>query len=49
LPDDAARERFMHDYLAAVGPVLREHGAREGTPYRVALAIYPDPAAEEDE
>jgi DNA-binding transcriptional ArsR family regulator len=44
--DDEARTAFMRDYLAALGPLLKEHGSRRGTPYRVAVVVYPDP--EED-
>jgi hypothetical protein len=41
--DDAARSAFMTDYLALLGPLLKKHGSRRGTPFRVALAVYPDP------
>ncbi len=40
---DADRAEFMKAYLAAVGPLLRRYGRREGARYRVALAVYPDP------
>jgi len=43
LADDAARAAFVRDYFAAIAPVLRAHGAAGGTPYRVAVAVYPDP------
>jgi DNA-binding transcriptional ArsR family regulator len=41
--DDAARAEFLREYLKAVGPVLRKYGRRKGAPYKVALAVYPDP------
>jgi hypothetical protein len=41
------RSAFMEEYLAAIGPLLRKHGAREGEPFRVALGVYPDPSKEE--
>jgi DNA-binding transcriptional ArsR family regulator len=41
--DDEARSAFMRDYLAALGPLLKKHGAAGGAPYRVAVAVYPDP------
>lgn len=43
--DAAAREAFMHDYLALLGPLLARHGAAAGAPFRAALAVYPEPAA----
>lgn len=43
--DEAARAAFLEEYLRAVGPLLRKYGKRSGTPYRVALAAYPDPSA----
>jgi DNA-binding transcriptional ArsR family regulator len=42
-PDEEARSAFLRDYVAAVGPLLTRHGAKEGSPYRVILAAYPDP------
>jgi hypothetical protein len=45
---EADRAAFLDEYLAAVGPLLRKYGATAGTPYRVALAAYPDPSAKED-
>jgi hypothetical protein len=45
--DAAARSVFLEEYLAALGPLLRKHGARAGAPFRVALAVYPDPGEEE--
>lgn len=43
--DGAARSAFMHDYLEALGDLLRKHGAQRnaGARYRVALAVYPEP------
>jgi DNA-binding transcriptional ArsR family regulator len=37
------RSQFLREYLAAVGPLLRKHGRKTGTPYRVVLGAYPDP------
>ena len=44
-PDAAARSAFMREYLEALGPLLQKHGvkAKAGAPYRVAIAIYPEP------
>jgi DNA-binding transcriptional ArsR family regulator len=46
--DDTARSRFMTEYLEALGPLLEKYGAkrRAGAPFRLALAVYPDPNAE---
>lgn len=41
---EADRAAFVEEYLAAVGPLFRKYGRRRGSPYRVALAAYPDPA-----
>jgi DNA-binding transcriptional ArsR family regulator len=43
--DGTARSAFMHDYLEALGDLLRKHGAQKnaGARYRVALAVYPEP------
>jgi DNA-binding transcriptional ArsR family regulator len=38
----AERAEFVNEYLAAVGPLLRKYGAREGDRFRVAIAVYPD-------
>ncbi|MEX0782644.1 MAG: helix-turn-helix domain-containing protein [Dehalococcoidia bacterium] len=42
-PDEAGRAAFMEEYLAAIGPLLKKHAARKGEPFRVVMAIYPDP------
>ena len=42
-PDEAARAAFMDEYLAALKPLLKKHGARQGEEFRVALAVYPHP------
>ncbi len=44
--DEAARTAFMEEYLKLLGPLLDKHGAQSGLPYRVAVAIYPDPEQE---
>lgn len=41
-PDADARNAFMRDYMAALEPLLKKHGARRGEPFRVAIAVYPD-------
>jgi len=50
--DAESRGAFMTEYLRALGPLLKKYGVarRSGAPYRLALAVYPDPtpaAAEE--
>ncbi len=40
--DEATRAAFVAHYLAAIKPLLQKYGSREGDPYRVALAVYPD-------
>lgn len=47
--DDHDRATFMEEYLRAIGPLLRKYGRRRGVPYRLALAIYPDPIEEGDD
>jgi DNA-binding transcriptional ArsR family regulator len=42
-----ARAAFLDEYLAAVGPLLRKYGTKEGAPYRVCLAAYPNPSGKE--
>ena len=39
--DEAAREAFMKDYLAAIKPLLKKYGSRRGARYRVTVAVYP--------
>jgi DNA-binding transcriptional ArsR family regulator len=36
------RAEFLRAYLAAVGPLLKRYASAAGSPYRVALAVYPD-------
>ncbi len=45
--NEADRAAFVDEYLAAVGPLFREYGSRDGVPYRVALAAYPDPVPDD--
>jgi DNA-binding transcriptional ArsR family regulator len=47
-PDVASRSAFMTEYLELLGPLLARHGAgaRLGSPYRVAMAVYPQPEDE---
>jgi hypothetical protein len=44
---EADRAAFLEEYLTAVGPLFRKYGKRDGDVYRVALAAYPDPVADE--
>jgi DNA-binding transcriptional ArsR family regulator len=41
LADEQARTLFMEEYLRALGPILKKYGRRKGTPFRLAVAIYP--------
>jgi DNA-binding transcriptional ArsR family regulator len=43
---DADRAAFLRDYLALLRPLLERYGVRDGEPYRVLIAAYPDPDAE---
>jgi DNA-binding transcriptional ArsR family regulator len=45
---EAERAAFLNEYLAAIGPLLARYGSRSGEPYRVAIALYPEPSSEED-
>ncbi len=36
------RSAFLEEYMWALRPLLDRHGAKEGAPYRVVLAAYPD-------
>jgi DNA-binding transcriptional ArsR family regulator len=36
------RAEFLNAYLAAVGPLLKRYTSASGSPYRVALAVYPN-------
>ena len=45
---EADRASFLKDYLAAIGPLLSRYGTKAGSPYRVALAVFPDPTVKED-
>lgn len=52
--DAASRTAFLEAYLAAIGPLLKQYGApagesgSDGDPYRIAVAVYPDPAPDEE-
>jgi DNA-binding transcriptional ArsR family regulator len=39
----ADREAFLREYLEATSAVLEKYGKKEGAPYRVLLAAYPEP------
>jgi DNA-binding transcriptional ArsR family regulator len=41
--DEAQRAAFLSEYVAAVGPLLKKYGVAGGEPYRVVLAVHPDP------
>lgn len=45
---DADRAAFLNEYLAAIGPLLSKYGASAGSPYRLAVAVYPAPSVKED-
>jgi DNA-binding transcriptional ArsR family regulator len=45
LAGDAERAAFLSEYVAAVGPLLKKYGTRDGDPYRVVLAVHPDPSS----
>jgi DNA-binding transcriptional ArsR family regulator len=44
--DEAEREAFLNDYLRATAELLKQYGKREGAPYRVLLAAYPQAGQE---
>jgi DNA-binding transcriptional ArsR family regulator len=44
---EEVRAAFLNEYLAAIGPLLRRYGTKEGAAYRVALAAYPNPSGKE--
>jgi hypothetical protein len=37
------RSRFLREYLEMLGELTRRHATRDGEPYRVVIAAYPDP------
>src|SRR5215467_12973140 len=39
---EEARADFLHDYVEALTALARRHGSREGMPFRLLLAAYPD-------
>jgi DNA-binding transcriptional ArsR family regulator len=43
LADETQRAAFLSEYVAAVGPLLKKYGVAGGQPYRVVLAVHPDP------
>ena len=43
--DEARRQAFLEEYLAAIKPLLKKYGSRRGDPFCVALAVYPRPEA----
>ncbi|HET6529201.1 MAG TPA: helix-turn-helix domain-containing protein [Actinoplanes sp.] len=45
--DEAQRAAFLSEYVAAVGPLLKKYGVAGGDPYRVVLAVHPDPKESE--
>jgi hypothetical protein len=47
--DENARAAFMREYLVTVGPLLKKHGSKKGSPYRAVIAVYPHPEPEEGE
>lgn len=49
--DAEARSAFITEYLEALGPLLKKFAvARQlGAPFKLALAVYPDPVAEAEQ
>ncbi len=45
---EEARAAFLQEYLALIGPLLKKYGTARGNRYRLAMAVYPDPAGRED-
>jgi DNA-binding transcriptional ArsR family regulator len=42
LSTEAERAEFMRDLIKALRPVLDEYGSREGNPFKVMVAAFPD-------
>jgi DNA-binding transcriptional ArsR family regulator len=42
LGSEDERAAFLREVIKAIRPILDRHGRKSGTPYRVALAAYPD-------
>ena len=40
---EAERAAFLDEYLAAIGGLVKKYGTKAGAPYRVAVAVYPNP------
>ena len=40
---EAERAAFLDEYLAAIGALVKKYGSKSGEPYRVAVAVYPNP------
>ena len=43
---EADRAAFLDEYLATIGPLVKKYGTKGGAPYRVAVAVYPNPMKE---
>jgi DNA-binding transcriptional ArsR family regulator len=43
---ESDRAAFLDEYLAAIGALVKKYGTKGGTPYRVAVAVYPNPMKE---
>jgi len=41
--DEEARGAFLHEYLAMLGPLIDKYGSRNGAPFKIVLATYPNP------
>lgn len=48
LDGEAQHAAFLSEYAAAVGPLLKKYGTRDGDPYRVIFAVHPDPSPQEE-
>jgi DNA-binding transcriptional ArsR family regulator len=46
--DEDDRAMFMKEYLRRMGPLLEKYGSKNGTPYKVALAVYPEPEGDKE-
>lgn len=40
---EESRAAFLHDYVEVLASLVHKHGSRQGAPYRLVLAAYPNP------
>jgi DNA-binding transcriptional ArsR family regulator len=43
------RAAFLKEYLKKLGPLIEKYGRKDGVPYRVALAVYPQTTSNVEE